>query len=596
MDHGEHQLAAARELTEQRHDHLRVLRRETRGRLVEEEQLGIREQLDADVQSLSLTAGQHLPHRAADAQVPALVEAGVAQHARDARGQLLAAQVRQPQTAGVAQVLLDRQVVHDEIVLRDVAEDRPIAPQLRRERQPVQMDRPFGRLERVEQHAQQRRFPRAAGAHDADQLSRTGAERHVTEAGAVLEAVGDAADLEVLDDPLRVVDVRDVGIDGEPMMRDAQRRRRRQQLLEAARHRFAVEESAGAGRLDAGESKRRADAARFLEDDLELLVEIRQQRAGGRRLPRRDHVTERRIRFLTKRPARLIEAVENLRDAKLAGIERQDIRRDDLGAALERLAIEGNGRLRVESGEGELGFVHAKRERRRRRLADRDETVLLDDEAAVTGDVVPDQDEQPGDVREPDRQLRDRDVIARTEEHDLVHPMANAIDEDFRGRAADREEAVQVQGRDLKRAFARLEPNHAIAIDRIAERDLGRRPIGEEIRVLRWNAEQRRDPRQANRLLGGEAAFQEQRADAGIRFDPRVTIGKVAVDVGDEPLEIGPLLDGRAKQREELAAGRSLQAPGQILLQRRELVRRDPAVGLRGECHQLRERQQFGRL
>ena len=144
------------------------------GRLVQEEDVGAREQLDRDARALALAARER-----AHLHIGALGEAERAEC-------LLHGQVHlgrrggrwHPQRRRVAQRALERQVGVDDVVLGDVAEQPPERVEVAVEVDAVEAHRPALRRTHARQRLQQRGLAGAAAADDRDELARADGERH----------------------------------------------------------------------------------------------------------------------------------------------------------------------------------------------------------------------------------------------------------------------------------------------------------------------------------------------------------------------------------------------------------------------------------
>ena len=111
----DHRAAAVGERPQQLHQAALVTRVESRGRLVEEEERWLRQQLDRDADPLPLPARDLL-----DRNVPAPFEPELAHHLVDALQALLARYVRRkPELGRVLERARDRQLAVENVVLRD---------------------------------------------------------------------------------------------------------------------------------------------------------------------------------------------------------------------------------------------------------------------------------------------------------------------------------------------------------------------------------------------------------------------------------------------------------------------------------------------
>ena len=118
--------------------------------------------------------------------------------------------MRRADGGGELEVFLDRQVLVESVVLRDVTDVALERVEVFVERLAVEQDLAAGRLQLAAERAHERAFARAARAHDADHLAAIEGEADAFERDiAVAEAMADVAHLEAandvaffLDDPL----------------------------------------------------------------------------------------------------------------------------------------------------------------------------------------------------------------------------------------------------------------------------------------------------------------------------------------------------------------------------------------------------------
>ena len=147
---------------------------EARGRLVEEEDVGIGEQLDGDAGAFALAAAQRADPDVGLIGQPDGVEGvtdGVVDLARACRR-------REPQPGGVAERATERQVGVDDVVLGDVAEHAAECPQVGVHVDAVEAHRPRDCRGDAGDRLQQRCLAGAAGTDDGDELTGRERERH----------------------------------------------------------------------------------------------------------------------------------------------------------------------------------------------------------------------------------------------------------------------------------------------------------------------------------------------------------------------------------------------------------------------------------
>ena len=150
-------------------DLLGVRRRESRRRLVEEEHRRFAYQLQGDVQALALSAADKLVDGRTHLQVLGGLQSQVLQDFHDAAVQLVAGHTLETQLGREPQVLVDRQFLYQQVVLRHEAYERL----RRRFRDVVAVDgeRALLRLHTAVQEREQRRLARAGAAHDGQQFA-----------------------------------------------------------------------------------------------------------------------------------------------------------------------------------------------------------------------------------------------------------------------------------------------------------------------------------------------------------------------------------------------------------------------------------------
>ena len=110
-------------------------------------------------------------------------------------------EMRRADGGGELQVFLDRQVLVEGVLLRDVADVALERVEILVERLAVEQDLALGRLELSAEHAHERALARAARAHHADELAAVDRETDAVERDvAVAEAMVDVAHLEAAND------------------------------------------------------------------------------------------------------------------------------------------------------------------------------------------------------------------------------------------------------------------------------------------------------------------------------------------------------------------------------------------------------------
>ena len=124
VDRHEHDLVV-RHVADDLHDVLGILGAEPARGLVEKVDVGRADHVESDVQPLALAAAENLAVRGADDRVAALVEPEFGELAVDPSHALPLAEVRGPDGGGEVQVLLDREVLVERVVLRDVGDILP---------------------------------------------------------------------------------------------------------------------------------------------------------------------------------------------------------------------------------------------------------------------------------------------------------------------------------------------------------------------------------------------------------------------------------------------------------------------------------------
>jgi hypothetical protein len=162
---------------------------ETGRRLVEEERRGAGEQLDRDARPLALPAGQRPDtHGRPVGQVERgerLVDRPVHHLGRRDRGE--------PELRGVPERARQRQVPVDDVVLRHVADVRPVV-------RAGDAHLARGRGPDADHRLQQRRLPGAAATDDGDDLAGGDRERDVVQRGTTLGALRHAEHLDGSDE------------------------------------------------------------------------------------------------------------------------------------------------------------------------------------------------------------------------------------------------------------------------------------------------------------------------------------------------------------------------------------------------------------
>src|SRR5690349_12377322 len=85
----------------------------------------------------------------------------------------LVRQVGETELRVVVQVLVDRELLYEQVILRNVAYNAVNAVAFLEKVEAVDADLALRRPDHPSQYAEQRRLPGAAGTHDADELART---------------------------------------------------------------------------------------------------------------------------------------------------------------------------------------------------------------------------------------------------------------------------------------------------------------------------------------------------------------------------------------------------------------------------------------
>jgi hypothetical protein len=149
---------------------------EARRGFVEEEGAGPRQELGGDADPLALAAAERAdPHRGAVEEVEG--RQGLLHGAVDGVGLV----VRQAEAGGVAQRRLDGQVPVDDVVLGHVADQRPEAPAVLGDVEPVVADGPVrGRVD-TGQGVEEGGLPGPTGTDDADDFAGFDRQRDVVE-------------------------------------------------------------------------------------------------------------------------------------------------------------------------------------------------------------------------------------------------------------------------------------------------------------------------------------------------------------------------------------------------------------------------------
>ena len=181
------------------------------GRLVEEINVGRADHIEADVEAFSLAAAERLFHRAADDAVAPLAQAELDQFAFEAPRPVASREVRGANRGGELQILPDRQVFIEGVVLRDVTDVALERVEVVVKRLAVEQDLAAASAASWPPSTfMQRALAGAARAHHADQLAAIERKADAVERDvAVAEAMVDIDHLETandvalfLDDPL----------------------------------------------------------------------------------------------------------------------------------------------------------------------------------------------------------------------------------------------------------------------------------------------------------------------------------------------------------------------------------------------------------
>src|SRR5581483_2146222 len=172
----------------------RVVRGETGRGLVQEENDGIGDELERDVDALSLSAREDLLLRFADLQVPDTLEAEIAKRLLDATVDFLLRVIGgQSELRAVFHAFEDRELRVHEVVLRPVADRSAKGVVDRIEVLAVDADLACARGQIAVQREQERRLAGARRTHEGDHVARQRLERHVVEQGlhrALVVAIG----------------------------------------------------------------------------------------------------------------------------------------------------------------------------------------------------------------------------------------------------------------------------------------------------------------------------------------------------------------------------------------------------------------------
>ncbi len=264
----------------------------------------------------------------------------------------------------------------------------------------------------------------------------------------------------------------------------------------------------------------------------------------------------------------------------------QDVRRQERRRRRGRVAVDVD-LTAVARRDRQRRAGNAKLERRRRPGA-RQQPPLRDVERQCPGDLVLREIDEPHEVGDPDLDRSRPDALRRFEKDDLSRRMLGPAGREARLRARDGDPAGDLHRHD--RGAVRVEAHEPLAIDREAELGDEARGVGQEIGVHRRDVEQRRDSREAVRFPGRHPARREQGLNGGVDLQP-VRVRRQALSNGrDDLFDARAIVDRRAEEREEFAAGRAAVALAEELLEGRELLGADTPVGFGRVRHQLRDR------
>ena len=207
MDDHENQLAPERKFLEQVNYVFGVAGREAGGRFVHEEYGRFPDEFEGDVQPLALPAADLLVEDVADFDVLDVFEAQARQHVGNRFDELFLGQVFEAQLGVVVQVLVHRQLFHQQVILGNVSDYTLDFVRLRVQVYAVDKHLAAGRFFDARQHVEQRGFARAAASHNPDEPPGTFRQVDVPQAkGAVGETELDVSGLERQFDGFGVVD------------------------------------------------------------------------------------------------------------------------------------------------------------------------------------------------------------------------------------------------------------------------------------------------------------------------------------------------------------------------------------------------------
>ena len=177
MDRYEHDLVV-RHVPDDLHDVLGVLRAEAARRLVKKVNVGRADHIEADIQPLALAAAQDFLGGRADDGTPALIQPKLGEFSINAADALAPTQMRSADGGGEVEVFLDRQVLIERVVLRDVGDIFPERFVVGVKREVIEKNLAADRLELTGEGPQERAFAATAGSHHANHLAALDRERH----------------------------------------------------------------------------------------------------------------------------------------------------------------------------------------------------------------------------------------------------------------------------------------------------------------------------------------------------------------------------------------------------------------------------------
>ena len=177
MDRYEHDLVV-RHVPDDLHDVLGVLRAEATRRLVKKVNVGRADHIQADIQPLALAAAQDFLGGRADDGTPAFIEPKLGKFPIDAADALAPTQMRSADGGGEVEVFLDRQVLIERIVLRDVGDIFSERFVVGVKREVIEKNLATDWLELTGKRAQECAFAATAGSHHANHLAALNCERH----------------------------------------------------------------------------------------------------------------------------------------------------------------------------------------------------------------------------------------------------------------------------------------------------------------------------------------------------------------------------------------------------------------------------------